>query len=125
MHIRLSRYWIAVAIVAAFAACAKLDLGGDGSGPIPTPTSSATLTPEPGVCNTPSSNANLVIVAMGNQIAPTAAPKYRTINGYASGESGSFPARATLINQWLNQGVISPITPKNVIQFANVDTGGT
>jgi|SRR5580700_516571 hypothetical protein len=124
MQTRLSRYWIAVAIVAGFAACAKLDLGGGGSGPIPTPTSSATLTPGPGVCNTPSSNANLVIVAMGNQIAPTTAPKYRTINGYAAVENGSFSSRAAVINQWFNQGVLSPITSKNVIQFANVDPGG-
>jgi hypothetical protein len=123
MKTRLSRYWIAVAVVAGFAACAKLDLGGGGSGPIPTPTSSATLTPGPGVCDTPSTNANLVIVAMGNQIAPTTAPKYRTINGYATVENGSFSSRAAVINQWFNQGVLSPITSRNVIQFANVDPG--
>ena len=111
-------------VVAGFAACTKLDLGGDGSGPLPTPTPNPTQTPGPGVCGTPSANANLVVVAMGNEVAPTSAPKYGTINGYAVVESDSVPVRATLINQWLNGGVVSPITPKNVIQFANVDTTG-
>lgn len=122
MH--LSRYWIFVMVIAGFAACTKLDLGGDGSGPIPTPTPNPTLTPGPGACSTPSSNANLVVVAMGNEVAPTSAPKYGAINGYAVVENGSVPPRATLINQWLNGGVVSPITSKNVIQFANVDTTG-
>jgi hypothetical protein len=123
MQARLSRYWVAVVVAAGVAACTKLDLGG-GSGPIPTPTPSSTPTGGPGVCGTPSSNANLVVVAMGNEIAPTTAPKVGAINGYAVVENGSFPSRAMLINQWLNQGVVSPITSKNVIQFANVDTGG-
>lgn len=119
----LSRCWIAVMTVAGVAACTKLDLSGSGNGPIPTPTSS-TNSPGPGVCNTPSSNANLVVIAMGNEIAPTSAPKYGAINGYAVVQSGSFPAKAALIDQWLNQGVLSSITPKNVIQFANVDNAG-
>lgn len=120
----LSRYWIVVMAVATAAACSKLDLGSNGSGPIPTPTASSTLTPAPGECATPNTNTNTVIVAMGNEIAPTTAPKYRTINGYAVVESGSFSGKATLINQWLNQGVLSPITSNNLLQFANVDSGG-
>lgn len=123
-HPRLSRYWVTIMAVASIAACAKLDLGSDGSGPIPTPTSSATLTPAPGACSTPNTNPATVIVAMGNEIAPTTAPKYRTINGYAAVEGGSFSGKATLINQWLNQGVISPITSNNLLQFVNVDSGG-
>lgn len=123
MEKRLSRYWIVIMVVAGVAACTKLDLGG-GSGPIPTPTGSPTGTPGPGVCSTPSLSSNVVVVAMGNEISPTTAPKYGTINGYAVVENGSFPAHAMLINQWLNQGVVSPITSKNVIQFANVDNGG-
>lgn len=122
MH--LSRYWIFIMVVASFAACTKLDLGGNGSGPIPTPTPNPTQTPGPGACETPNSNANVVVVAMGNEVAPTSAPKYGTINGYNVVENGSVPARATLINQWLNGGVVSAITSKNVIQFANVDTTG-
>jgi hypothetical protein len=123
MHTQLSRYWIVVMVAAGVAACTKLDLGGGGDGPSPTPTPSGAPTASPGVCGTPSSAANLVIVAMGNAIAPTSAPKYGTINGYAVVENGSFPAHATLINQWLNDGVISAITSDNVLQFANVDTG--
>lgn len=111
-------------LAALFAACTKLDLGGGGGGPIPTPTASSTLTPAPGACSTPNINTNTVIVAMGNEIAPTMAPKYRTINGYAVVESGSFSGKAMIINQWENQGVISPITSNNLLQFANVDTGG-
>lgn len=61
---------------------------------------------------------------MGNEIGPTSVPKYGTINGYSVVQGGSFPGRAMLINQWLNQGVVSPITSKNVLQFANVDNGG-
>lgn len=106
-----------------FAACAKLDLG--GVGPLPTPTSSSTASPAPGVCGTPSRDANLVVVAMGNEIGPTAAPKFGTINGYTVVENGSFSGHATLINQWLSGGVLSPITSNNVLQFTNVDTGGT
>jgi hypothetical protein len=123
-HPRLSRYWIAIMAAAIVAACTKLDLGGGGGGPIPTPTASSTLTPAPGACSTPNIDANTVIVAMGNEIAPTTAPKYKTINGYAVVESGSFSGKAMLINQWENQGVISPITSNNLLQFANVDTGG-
>lgn len=121
-HSSLKRYWTMLTIVAILAACAKLDLGGNG--PVPTPTSSATGSPTPGVCGTPTANANLVVVAMGNNIGPTSVPKYGTINGYAVVQNGSFPGHATLINQWLNQGVISPITTKNVLQFTNVDTSG-
>jgi hypothetical protein len=61
---------------------------------------------------------------MGNQISATTAPKYETINGYAVVENGTFPSRATLINQWLNQGVVSSITSKNVLQFTNIDSDG-
>jgi hypothetical protein len=110
-------------VVACVAACAKLDLGG-GNGPIPTPSSSATGSPTPGACGTPTTNSNLVVVAMGNEIAPATVPKYGTINGYTVVENGSFSSRATVINQWLNQGVLSSITSKNVLQFTNVDTGG-
>jgi hypothetical protein len=110
--------------LAGFAACAKLDLGGGGSGPIPTPTSSSTTSPTPGVCGTPTSNANLVVVAMGNNIGPTSDPNYSTINGYTVVEGGSFSSQAMLINKWLSQGVLAPITSKNVIQFTNVDSGG-
>jgi hypothetical protein len=110
-------------VVAAVAACAKLNLGG-GDGPIPTPTSSSTASPTPGVCGTPNTNANLVVVAMGNQIAPTSAPKYGTINGYTVVENGSFSTKASVISQWLNDGVLSSITSNNVLQFTNVDTGG-
>jgi len=116
-----SRYWTILATLALLAACAKLDLGGDG--PVPTPTSSATGSPTPGVCGTPSANTNLVIVAMGNSIGPTTVPKYGVINGYAVVQNGSFPGHATLINQWLNGGVLAPITTKNVVQFTNVDSG--
>src|SRR5579863_2925024 len=98
MQARLSRYWVVVVVVAGVAACAKLDLGA-GSGPIPTPTASSTPTAGPGACGTPSSNANLVVVAMGNEIAPTTAPKVGAINGYAVVENGSFPSRAMVINQ--------------------------
>ncbi|MGA8475004.1 MAG: hypothetical protein WB681_08055 [Candidatus Cybelea sp.] len=121
---KLTRYWIAVMIVAALAACAKLDLGGGGNGPIPTPTSSSTTSPTPGVCGTPTSNANLVVVAMGNNIGATSDPNYNTINGYTVVEAGSFSSQAMLIDKWLSQGVLAPITSKNVIQFTNVDSGG-
>lgn len=120
--IRLSRYWMALTTLAAAAACAKLDLGGDG--PVPTPTPSSTTSPTPAACGTPSSTANLVVVAMGNDIGPSSVPKYGTINGYAVVLGGSFSGHASLINQWLNQGVLSPITSKNVLQFINVDSGG-
>ena len=53
----------------------------------------------------------VVVVAMGNEVAPTSAPKYGTINGYAVVENER-PPRATLINQWLNGGVVSPIPQK-------------
>jgi hypothetical protein len=121
---RLASYWTGVMAVAAITACAKLDLGGGGDGPIPTPTSSSTTSPTPGVCGTPTTNANLVVVAMGNNIGPSTVPKYGTINGYAVVQNGSFPGHAMLISQWLNQGVLSPITSKNVLQFTNVDSGG-
>lgn len=121
-HMPLTRCWITVMAVSAIAACAKLDLGGNG--PVPTPTSSSPVSPTPGACGTPNTNTNLVVVAMGNEISPTSAPGYGTINGYTVVENGSFSSRATLITQWLNQGVLSPITSKNVLQFTNVDTGG-
>jgi hypothetical protein len=121
---RLHRYWIAIITVATVAACAKLDLGGGGDGPVPTPTSSPTTSPTPGACGTPNTNADVVLVAMGNDIGPTPAPVYGTINGYATVENGGFPSQATLINQWLNAGVPAPITSKNILQFTNVDTGG-
>jgi hypothetical protein len=111
-------------IIATFAACASLNLGGGGGSSIPTPTSSATTSPTPGVCGTPNSNSNLVVVAMGNNIGAVTVAKYGVINGYTVVENGSFSNKATLINQWLNQGVLSPITSKNVLQFTNVDTGG-
>lgn len=120
---RLSRYWIAVMVTALIAACAKLDLGG-GNGPLPTPTPSATGSATPGACNTPNSSANVVVVAMGNEITPTSAPKIGTINGYTVVENGSFSTRAMLINQWLNGGVLTPITSNNLLQFTNVDSGG-
>lgn len=120
----LARYWTAVMAVASITACASLDLGGEGNGPIPTPTSSSTTSPTPGVCGTPTTNTNLVVVAMGNNIGPSTVPKYGTINGYAVVQNGSFPGHAMLISQWLNQGVLSPITSKNVLQFTNVDSGG-
>lgn len=123
MRTPLSRYWIVIMVAAGVAACTKLDLGG-GSGPIPTPTASGTGTPAPGVCSTPNLSANVVVVAMGNEISPTTAPKYGTINGYSVVENGSFSGRAMLINQWSNQGVVSQITSNNVLQFANVDNGG-
>ena len=85
---------------------------------------SSPVSPTPGACGTPNTNTNLVVVAMGNEISPTSAPGYGTINGYTVVENGSFSSRATLITQWLNQGVLSPITSKNVLQFTNVDTGG-
>jgi hypothetical protein len=109
--------------VATVAACAKLDLGG-GDGPVPIPTASPTGSATPGVCGTPATNPNLVVVAMGNQISPTTAPKYGTINEYSVLEGVSFSSRATLISQWLNQGVLASITSKNVLQFANVDANG-
>lgn len=122
---RLARWWLTIMTTASVVACTKLDLSGGGNGPIPTPTSSSTNSPAPGVCNTPNPSASVVVVAMGNEIAPTSAPKYGAINGYAVVESGSFPARAMLINQWLNQGVVSQITSQNVLQFANVDQAGS
>jgi hypothetical protein len=120
---QLSRWFLALMAASSIVACTKLDLGG-GSGPIPTPSSSPTNSPAPGICNTPNPSASVVEVAMGNEIAPTSAPKYGAINGYAVVENGSFPARAELINQWLNQGVVSPITSNNLLQFANVDEAG-
>ena len=122
-HMPLTRCWIGVMAIAAVAACAKLDLGGS-NGPIPTPTAAPTGSAAPGACGTPNTNDNLVVVAMGNEISPTSAPKYGTINGYTVVENGSFSAKATVISQWLNQGVLSSITSKNVLQFTNVDTGG-
>jgi hypothetical protein len=122
MKTTLPRYWIALALFATGAACAKLDLG--GSGPVPTPTSSSTASPTPGVCGTPASNTSLVVVAMGNNIGAVTVAKYGVINGYTVVENGSFSNKATLIDQWLNQGVLSPITSNNILQFTNVDTGG-
>ncbi|HEY2477009.1 MAG TPA: hypothetical protein VGI19_19670, partial [Candidatus Cybelea sp.] len=125
MRTKPSWYWISLIALAAVAACSKLDLGG-GDGSIPTPSSSPTTAPSasptPGVCGTPSSSANLVIVAMSNTISPTSAPNYGTINGYAVVQNGSFSAQAGLIDHWMNQGVSQPITSKNVLQFANVDS---
>jgi hypothetical protein len=121
-RVHLSRSWVVFGCIASLVACAKLDLGGDG--PIPTPTSSATTSPTPSVCGTPTSNANLIVVAMGNEIGPSNVPKYGTINGYSVVQGQSFPLHAGLINQWLNQGVLAPITSKNVLQFTNVDNSG-
>ena len=117
----LPRYWIALTLFATAVACTKLDLG--GTGPVPTPTSSSTSSPTPGVCGTPASNSNLVVVAMGNNIGAVTVAKYGIINGYTIVENGSFSNKASLINQWLNQGVLSPITTNNILQFTNVDTG--
>lgn len=121
---RLRHYWVLVGVLASIAACSKLDLGG-GSGPIPTPTASATPTsgPTPAACGTPNTNANTVLVAMGNIIGPNSAPPYGTINGYSVVEQGQFPGQAMLINQWMNAvGTVGPITTSNVLQFVNVDT---
>ena len=96
--------------------------GGSGPGPIPTPSSPDDVA-DTRLCGTPHRNANLVVVAMGNNIGPTYDPKYGTINGYAVVKAAVFPSQAMLINQWLNQGVLSPITSKNVLQFTNVDSG--
>ena len=91
-HMPLTLCWIAVMAVATIAACAKLDLGGNG--PVPTPTSSSPVSPTPGACGTPNRNTNLVVVAMGNEISPSSAPGYGTINGYTVVENGSFSSRA-------------------------------
>jgi hypothetical protein len=123
MQKNLTRFWIALMLFAAVAACTSLDLGGS-NGPAPTPSSSATTSPTPGVCSTPTVNANLVVVAMGNNIGPTYTSKYGVINGYGVVENGDFPTQAMLIDQWLNpSGGTGPITSKNVLQFTNVDTG--
>lgn len=117
-----TRSWIAFMIIAAFAACAKLDLGGD---PLPTPTPAPTSSATPTVCGTPAPGANVVTVAMGNNIGAASAPTYGTINGYAVLLGPSVPGHAALISQWLSQGVVSPITSDNVLQFTNVDSAGT
>ncbi len=110
-------------LLGGLVACTSLDLGGSGP-PGPTPTSSATTSPTPSVCGTPTVNANLVVVAMGNNIGATYTSKYGVINGYGVVENGDFPAQAMLIDQWLNpSGDTAPITSKNVLQFTNVDTG--
>ena len=122
--IRLSRYWIALITLP----------------PSPPARSSISAETERGRCRRQrrprphrrrrlpvarqSANANLVVVAMGNDIGPSSVPKYGTINGYAVVLGGSFSGHASLINQWLNQGVLSLITSKNVLQFTNVDSGG-
>jgi hypothetical protein len=122
MQKQLTRSWIALMLFGGAVACASLNLG--GSGPAPTPTSSATTSPTPGVCGTPTVNANLVVVAMGNNIGATYTPKYGVINGYGVVENGGFPTQAMLIDQWLNpSGGTAPITSNNVLQFTNVDTG--
>jgi hypothetical protein len=124
MNKKLSRLWIALILCAGIAACTSLDLG--GTGPAPNPTSSATSGPTPGVCGTPASNPNLVLVAMGNNIAPTYTTAYGIINGYAVIEKNQFPYTAMLINQWSNgSGSTQKITPQNVLQFTNVDSGNT
>lgn len=120
----IRKAWTALLLISTIAACTKLDLSGGGDGPLPTPTSSNTASPAPGACGTPSASANLVLVAMGNNIGPVTVPKYGTINGYSVVENGSFSGRATLISQWLNQGVVTSITSRNVLQFTNVDTAG-
>jgi hypothetical protein len=122
MRTTLPRYWIALTLFAAAVACTKLDLVGIGPGP--TPTSSSTTSPTPGVCGTPAANSNLVVVAMGNNIGAVTVAKYGIINGYTVVENGSFSNKATVIDQWLNGGVLSPITSNNILQFTNVDTGG-
>ncbi len=122
MKTTLPRYWFALTLFATAVACTKLDLG--GSGPVPTPTSSSTASPTPSVCGTPAAGSNLVVVAMGNNIGAVTVAKYGIINGYTVLQNGSFSNKATLIDEWLNQGVLSPITSNNILQFTNVDTGG-
>jgi hypothetical protein len=120
---RLSRYWTVLVLLAGIVSCTQLNLGGNGPGPIPS--SSPTTSPTPGVCGTPSANANVVEVAMGNNIGATYTQKYGIINGYAVVENGRFPYIAMLINQWVNgTDNTGPITSKNVLQFTNVDSGG-
>ncbi len=122
MQKQLTYSWIALMLFGGLVACTSLDLG--GSGPAPMPSSSATTSPTPSVCGTPAVNANLVVVAMGNNIGATYTSKYGVINGYGVVENGNFPAQAMLINQWLNPaGGTGPITSNNVLQFTNVDTG--
>lgn len=123
----ITRWWIAMAIVAGFAACSKLDLGGGGTIPTPTgfPTATPTAGPTPGACGTPSSDAETVLVAMSNLIGPIQASSYGTINGYAVVENGQYPGQTMVIDQWLNPaGNVVPITSNNLVQFVNVDTGG-
>jgi hypothetical protein len=125
----MAKAWAALALLASVAACTKLDLGsGNGTSPTPFPsvTTSPTTGPTPNACNTPSTIANTVIVAMGNLIGPVSIAPYGTINGYAVVENNQFPLQATLINQWMTgSGVTQPITTKNVLQFVNVDTAGS
>lgn len=120
----IRKAWAALLLISTIAACTKLDLSGGGGGSLPTPTSSNTPTPAPGTCGTPSASVNLVVVAMGSDIGPVTVPKYGTINGYSVVENGSFSGRATIINQWLNQGAVTSITSRNVLQFTNVDSAG-
>jgi hypothetical protein len=120
---QLNRLWSILTAISACIACSKLDLGGS-NGASPTPSSSSSSTPAPSVCGTPNTSTNVVLVAIGNEIGPTSAPTYGPINGYAVVENGEFPGQAVLINQWLNSGNTAPITPKNVLQFTNVDSGG-
>jgi hypothetical protein len=122
------RAWTALILTASVAACTKLDLGGGSTTPTPFPsvTTSPTTGPTPNACNTPSTIANTVLVAMGNLIGPVSIAPYGTINGYAVVENNQFPTQATLINQWMSgSGVIQSITTKNLLQFVNVDTAGS
>ena len=121
MNKHLTGLWVAIMLASTVVACAKLDLG--GSGPVPAPSASATATATPTICNTPAAGSNVVVVAMGNNITATYTSKYGIINGYAVVENDRFPYQAMLINQWQNaSGDTVPITPKNVLQFTNVDT---
>lgn len=117
---KLPNRWIALMLLASVISCTKLDLGG----PVPTPTSSASSSPAPGVCGTPAANANVVLVAMGNNIGAAYTAQYGVINGYAVVRNGQFPYQAGLINQWQTpSGNNVPITSRNVLQFTNVDSG--
>jgi hypothetical protein len=117
--------WLLLALFSGLTACGKLNLGGGGPGP--SPSSSPTTQPSPGVCETPDAyNPKLVVVAMGNAIAPVSVQKYGTINGYslANLSTGQFSSVAQLINTTLPSGGV-PITSKNVIQFTNVESGSS
>lgn len=96
-------------------------------GPAPVPSSSPTSGPTPGVCATqnPNTSGNLVVVAMSNVISPTTAPTYGPVGGYVAVNlnTRNFKPLAAVINSYVNAaGKTVPITSKNVLQFANVET---